>query len=98
MVADGAVLRLYRNGRLVASEPCRGIGYPLPLNALGIGCKLNDQDDAPSASAPAFWHGKLDEIVVVNRAVSGSMLERLSTTGSGQRAPERDRAPQPISQ
>ncbi|MBL9188888.1 MAG: FecR domain-containing protein [Opitutaceae bacterium] len=72
---DGATLRLYRNGREVASGPCAGLS-PVAPDALGIGVKL-DGGHAPERSTPGFWDGVIDELAIFHRALSAAQIRAL---------------------
>ena len=69
---DGTTLRLYRNGREVASTPCDGLSPSAP-NALGIGVKL-DGSLAPERNTPGFWDGAIDELAVFHRALGADEI------------------------
>jgi hypothetical protein len=75
-VATGSKLRLYRNGNLAATSDCGPIAFPVDQSALGIGCKLSDAGDAPAGGAAGFWHGRIDELLIINSAVAQVALER----------------------
>jgi hypothetical protein len=42
--------------------PYSGTFLTPPMNALGIGVKLNDDGTAADTGAPGYWQGKLDDI------------------------------------
>jgi hypothetical protein len=74
---DGAALRLYRNGIEVASEPCEGILPRPPMASLAIGCRTaNDGLDVDHES-PCYWCGRIDELVIFNRALSAEEIKSL---------------------
>ncbi len=72
---DGTMLRLYRNGREVASAPCAGLSASAP-DALGIGVKL-DASLAPDRNNPGFWDGVIDEVAIFHRALSADEIVAL---------------------
>ena len=72
---DGATLRLYRNGREVASTPCAGLTATAP-DALGIGVKLDDRF-APESNNAGFWDGVLDELAIFHRTLSAEQISAL---------------------
>ena len=72
---DGTTLRLYRNGREVASTPCNGLSPSAP-NALGIGVKL-DGSLAPERNTPGFWDGVIDELAIFHRTLSADQVRAL---------------------
>jgi hypothetical protein len=69
---DGTTLRLYRNGREVASAPCAGLSPAAP-DALGIGVKL-DRGHAPEQNTPGFWDGVIDELAVFHHALAAEQV------------------------
>ena len=76
-VLDANTERLYRNGVQVSSVPYSG-SLPGPVAApLGIGAKLLNG----GASADSFWHGKLDEVAIWNRALTPGEIETLANPG-----------------
>jgi hypothetical protein len=82
-VADGSMLRLYRNGVIVASTLCTGIKAQTPVAALGIGCKTNDAGDgAATDDRPAYWAGRIDELAIFNRALSTGEIKTLYEGGN----------------
>ncbi len=76
LVADGSVLRLYRNGVEVASTPCKGVVAAPATKYLTIGCanKLGNQSDVAPIS---FWEGRLDEIAIFQRALTREEIASL---------------------
>ncbi|TWT66244.1 FecR protein [Posidoniimonas polymericola] len=81
-VADGQVLRLYRNGEEVASTPCEGLGSSPSLNKLAIGDKLVDGEEY--AETYGKWDGVLDELAVFHRALSEVDIRQLYLLGSNE--------------
>jgi hypothetical protein len=82
-VADGNELRLYRNGRQVASKPYHTLHRDPRIKALAIGTKLNLAGDAPEERDFNMWDGRLDELAVFNHALTAEQvlgLFRLSGT------------------
>ncbi len=77
--ADGATLRIYRNGAAVGSAAYSGNLLTTPVAALGIGVKLNDAGTAADTGAPGYWQGKLDDLGLWNRALSPSAKSSPST-------------------
>lgn len=78
-VVTGSKLRLYRDRNLVATTDCGPIAFPVAHTALGIGCKLRDAGDAPASAAAGYWHGRIDELVIVNAALGQAVIERCHT-------------------
>ena len=66
---DGHRVRLYRNGREVASAVCEGLITGGP-DTVGLGVKLNPTGTAPDTHEPGFWHGRLDEVCLYHRALT----------------------------
>ena len=77
MVADGKMVRLYRNGKEVAAALCNGLKYPSPMPALGIGCKLDDDGVRPDEVNPGYWRGRIDELAIFHRALTPKTIQRL---------------------
>ncbi len=77
-VADGANLRLYRQGREVAAVKYAGLKYPAPFKALGIGVRTPDDAKEHNATGGDFWSGKLDEVAVFNDALSAEQIKKLA--------------------
>ncbi|MEM1442919.1 MAG: LamG-like jellyroll fold domain-containing protein [Verrucomicrobiota bacterium] len=71
-VADGVSLRLYRNGREVAAEPCGPVALssqaPLLIGAHPI-------DSLPGAQQ--FWHGRIDEFAIFDFALTSEQIMAL---------------------
>jgi hypothetical protein len=84
-VADGARMRLYRNGLQVAeSATYNGSLLTPPMTSLGIGVKTDDSGSAPAA-IPGYWHGKLDDLGIWGRALTPDEIFGLYRAGlSGQ--------------
>ena len=78
-VADGAVLRLYRNGVEVGAVPYRGIARPPLLACLSIGCAMDKEGARPRPENAFVWNGRLDEIAVFNHALSAEQVRLLYT-------------------
>lgn len=76
-VADGKELRLYRNGREVASQPFRSLHLDPRIKALAIGTKLNLAGDAPEEHDFNMWDGRLDELAVFNHALTSEQVLNL---------------------
>src|SRR6185369_16089711 len=76
--AGGGVLRLFRNGQLVASSPYTGTFVAPSLAGLGIGVKLNTTGTAADTGAPGFWQGRLDELAIWNRALATNEIQAMA--------------------
>ena len=75
---DGKMLRLYRNGLLVAEAPCRGL-YQRGPNALGIGVKLGFDALLPDPRNAGFWDGRIDNVAIFHRALTQEDVSMLSS-------------------
>lgn len=76
-VADGAMLRLYRNSREVANRPYDSLGFNPEVKALAIGTKLRDEGDIPYATNWSMWDGAIDELAIFNRSLSPEQISYL---------------------
>ena len=82
--ADGAILRLFRNGQLIGSRPYAGDFIQTAPVALGIGAKLNDLGTGTDTSAAAgVWNGRLDEVAIWNRSLSLDEVSAVYQAGVG---------------
>jgi len=83
-VADGSMVRLYRNGLEVGAGD-----YDGTLNAthpfVGIGFKPADDGSGPDPASPGFWDGLIDDIRVYNYGLSPLEIAQLyyDVTGEG---------------
>jgi hypothetical protein len=89
MVADGNVLRLYRNGQEVASTTYNGLNGNTEIKALAIGTKLDDSMQ-PAAQNPlmkpislnqGFWDGRIDHLAVFNHSLTPTQIRELYEVG-----------------
>jgi hypothetical protein len=76
-VADGSVVRLYRNGIEVNSKPYRELHRDPRIKALAIGTKLNLRGDAPEERDFNMWDGRLDELAIFNHALTADQVLEL---------------------
>jgi len=76
-VADGSVLRLYRDGREVDSKPYKKLHRDPRIEALAIGTKLNLLGTDPEEHDFNMWDGRLDELVIFNHAITASQVLEL---------------------
>ena len=83
LVADGATLRLYRNGAEVASTPCAGVLPKPPMTSLSIGCKLETAAMTPAPLRPGYWFGRIDELAIFNKALSPEEIKKLAVQREG---------------
>jgi hypothetical protein len=73
-VVDKSVVRLYRNGVEVASEPCNGLPAKPRISSLAIGCLTDDDGAVPWGH---FWNGRIDELAAFNSALSAELIRQL---------------------
>ena len=78
LVADGAAVRLYRNGSEVAVASYSGQLFN-PTNALSIGAVLTPDS---SAAASGWWQGKMDEVAYWTRGLSAGEVFTLFAAGT----------------
>ena len=84
-VSDGSVVRLYRDGREVASGPSRAIQGNPPITSLAIGCKTADDGLAPMGNiAAGFWDGQIGEIALFDRVLTAKEIQQMSRQGRPQ--------------
>jgi hypothetical protein len=76
-VADGEMLRLYRNGREVDAQPYRQLHRDPRIKALAIGTKLNLNGQVPEERDYNMWDGRLDELAIFNHALSADEVRSL---------------------
>jgi hypothetical protein len=84
---DGKVLRLYRNGREVASTPCAGLTTFAP-SLLGIGVRL-DETGKPDGDNSGIWDGAIDELTVFKYALSSQQIKDIYDTYDKPAGPKR---------
>lgn len=80
-VCDGSKVRLYRDGVEVASTDYDGTFVVPPMNAMGIGAKLNDAGTEADSGAAGYWHGRMDEVAIWTRGLSASEIQAIYTAG-----------------
>jgi hypothetical protein len=83
-VADGAMLRLYRNGVEVDAAPYRELRNDPRIRALAIGTKLNLSADAPDSHDFNMWDGRLDELAIYNYALPADQIRELYELGNAE--------------
>jgi hypothetical protein len=76
-VADGSVLRLYRNGVEVDAAPYHELRKDARIKSLAIGTKLSLQGDAPEERDFNMWDGRLDEVAIFNDALTAADIREL---------------------
>ena len=81
MVADGKVLRLYRNGKEVAATPYNGLNGNPRIKPLAIGNKLGDDSMSPSRPDSGFWDGCIDHLAIFNKPLTPDQVRQLFETG-----------------
>ncbi|GAA4437027.1 LamG-like jellyroll fold domain-containing protein [Bremerella cremea] len=75
-VADGQNVRLYRNAVEVASARCDGLATNGPPS-MAIGAKLSHDCSQPDDRNPGYWHGRIDELAIFDRALTPDELSQL---------------------
>jgi hypothetical protein len=81
-VADGATLRLYRDGVEIDSHPYHHLHRDPRILALAIGTKLNLEGDAPEERDFNMWDGNLDELAIFNDALTVDQIRLLEKMGN----------------
>jgi Concanavalin A-like lectin/glucanases superfamily/FecR protein len=76
-VADGAMLRLYRNGQQVSAAPYKRLLGDARIKALAIGTKLDLSGKEPDHSDFNMWDGRLDELAIFNHTLSPEQIREL---------------------
>ena len=76
-VADGNMLRLYRNGEEVDAKPYTKLHRDPRIKALAIGTKLNLSGAAPEERDYNMWDGRLDELAIFNHSLSAEQVRQL---------------------
>jgi hypothetical protein len=85
VVVDANVAYLYRNGKQAASCPLNGMLSPAPIGKLGIGCRINapsGNDAIPNTYGYNYWHGRIDELAIFERALSAEQIQQLYLGGA----------------
>ncbi|MCI0538110.1 MAG: hypothetical protein L0Z50_23130 [Verrucomicrobiales bacterium] len=87
--ADGAQLRLYVDGKEVRVEDYLADINPPDIPYLSIGARLNLVDTSdpasglgPDGAAPNFLTGRVDDIALWTRALSGDEVSKIYTAGT----------------
>ena len=75
---DGSTLRLYRQGREVASQKHDGLKFPVPIRSLALGTTFDSSDKTPGRKIPCYWDGKLDEIAIFNETLPAEDIQKLA--------------------
>jgi hypothetical protein len=83
-VADGRLLRLYRNGQQIDAAAYRELRSDPRIKALAIGTKLNLRGDAPEERDFNMWDGRLDELAIFNYALPPEQIRELYELGTGE--------------
>jgi hypothetical protein len=76
---DDKVLRLYRQGREVATVNHRGLRIPVEFQPLTLGMRTDDSGTTPTSQQANWWDGKLDEFTIFNTVLSADDIRKLST-------------------
>jgi hypothetical protein len=82
MVADGSALRLFHNGKEVASWVCKPLAPNPSVRSLAIGFRTDDDGTTPLAAANAEnWDGSFDELAVFHRALTSEQVREMYEAG-----------------
>lgn len=78
-VSDAKTVRLYRDGKEVASCPSRLIPNNPVITSMAIGCKTGDDGINPATNiAAGFWDGEIGEIALFQRVLAPEEILRMS--------------------
>ena len=78
LVADGSILRLYRNGIEVGTVNCDGVLKVPPIKHMVIGGQDGYPQDLPEVMKPVkCWQGLIDELAIFYRALSAKQVRQL---------------------
>jgi hypothetical protein len=83
-VADGSMLRLYRNGQQVDATAYRELHRDPRIKALAVGTKLSLNGEEPDSLDFNMWDGRLDELAIFNHALSPEQIRHLFDLGSAE--------------
>ena len=99
-VADGKVLRLYRNGVEVDAAAYDGIICDHAVEHLSIGAGMNASCTAPRPGNSCVWDGQIDEVAVFNHALSreeiGDLFRGKKKAAADERAPRANMRNRPV--
>ena len=73
-VADGTMVRLYRNGAEVGSAGYDG-SLKTSHTGVGIGLKPNNEGTGPDSGIPAYWDGLIDDVWILSRGLTPEELQ-----------------------
>ncbi len=79
--ANGSILRLFRDGELVAAKSYTGDIVVPSSPYLGIGAKLNEAGTLVDSLTPGIWNGRLDELALWNRGLSETEVAAIYDAG-----------------
>ncbi len=79
--ADGSTIRIYVDGELAGEGSYTPPLIESQIGGLGIGAKLTDEGDFSALGAPGFWNGRLDDVGVWDRALTGDELRGIYQAG-----------------
>mgnify|MGYP001019268294 CR=1 FL=1 len=83
-VADGTALKLFRDGRLIGSQPYSGTFIQGSSDVMSIGAKLNDAGTSVDTSAAGgVWNGRIDEVAVWTRGLNVEEIATVYQAGLG---------------
>ena len=76
VVKTTEVLRLYRNGALISSEPLDGF-QAQPHQPFSIGGIPKESDAKKRTQRLGFWHGRIDELAFFGSALTNDQIENI---------------------
>jgi len=79
-VADGSMMRLYRNGTQVSAVPYDGTLYQPTVKSFGIGMKPNADGSGPGNTA-WLWQGKMDDLGIWKRSLGPDEILAIYNSG-----------------
>jgi hypothetical protein len=82
VVADGAALRLYQDGRQIGSVPCSDVTAAPAPRSMSVGYRTgNDGRQPVSMNGGEYWDGSIDELAVFHRALSAAEVRAMYEAG-----------------
>lgn len=93
LVCDGRAMQLYRNGVPVGAPLAYNgsINTNLANQSLGIGAKIGPTGVPPTTADSGYWQGKMDDLGLWTRALSGDEILAVYVAGLNGADPSRPR-------